>query len=237
VCVRLGRFAHAVTQAAHRFDERRAELAPQTGDEYLDGVGITVEILRIDVLSKFGSRHDSAAVVHQIREHAKFMAGQLHGSAAGGNASRARVESECAATKFRLSQAARTANQSPNARQHLFDPEGLGDVIVRAAIDPLNLFVPAPSRGQNKHGHENPVFPPPSKQCEPVDFRQSQIEHNGIILLRVGKEIGLLPIGGAIDGIAGFAQRFCQLTGQKRFVFDNQNAQLHPYSAVWMNGA
>jgi hypothetical protein len=228
--------SHAIAQAAHRFDERGVEFAAETGDEYFDGVGIAIEILRVDVLGELGSRDNLAAAVHQIGEHAEFVAGQFHRGARQGNASGARVQRESTATKFSLREPAGAANQSSKTGEDLFDAEGLGNVVVGAAVDALNFFVPAPSRCQNQHGREDTGLPPAPQQCESVDFGQSEIEHYGIILLGVGKEVGLLSIGGAIDCITGSAQRSCQLAGQQYFVLDNQNAQLHSYSAIGMNG-
>jgi hypothetical protein len=37
----------------------------------------------------------------------------------------------------------------------------------------------------------------------------------------VREEIGLLPVGGAVDGITGFSKRSRQLSGQARFIFDD----------------
>ena len=55
-----------------------AELPPQTRDEHFDGVRVAVERLRVDVLGQLGLRNDAAAMVHEVREHAKLMTGQLH---------------------------------------------------------------------------------------------------------------------------------------------------------------
>lgn len=209
--VSRGRFPHAVAHSAHCFDEGRAEFAAETCDEDLDGVGIPVEILRVDVLSELGPRHDSSAMVHQIREHAELMAGQLHRGAADRHASGARVKSQRAAPKFGMGKPACAADQSSNACKDLFDPEWLGNVVVRPAVDPLYFFMPASAGGQNEHGREDAHFPPPAKQGESVYFRQSEVEYNRVILLRVAEEIGLFPVGRAVDGIAGVGERFRQL--------------------------
>src|SRR5690349_3057421 len=98
--------------------------------------------------------------MHEIGEHAEFVAGQLHGSAADGYASRARVKSQFTAPKLGMSEAAGAADQRSNAGQDLFDAERLRDVVVRSAIDPLDFFVPASARGQDEHGRENARFTP-----------------------------------------------------------------------------
>ena len=88
------------------------------------------------------------------------------------------------------------------------------DVIVRPAVDPLHFFVPAPARRQNEHRREDARFPPAAKQGESIYFRQSEIEYYCVVVLSLREEIGLFPIGGAVDGVAGFGERFRQLPGQ-----------------------
>ena len=41
-----------------------------------------------------------------------------------------------------------------------------------------------------------------------------------------GEEIGLFPVGGAVNRVAGFGERFRQLPGQEYFVLNDQNPQL-----------
>src|SRR5215472_14611402 len=47
---------HAIPEAAHRFDERCAQLAAQPRDEHLHGIRIAVEALRVDVLGQLALR-------------------------------------------------------------------------------------------------------------------------------------------------------------------------------------
>jgi hypothetical protein len=124
-----------------------------------------------------------------------------------------------------MGEPAGAADQGSNASQHLFYPERLRDVVVRPAVDPLYFLVPASPRRQDEHGRKDALFPPAAKQGKSVNFRQPKIEYHRVILLRVGEEIGLFPIGGAVDGVSGFGKRFRQLPGQKQLVFYNQNPQ------------
>ena len=69
------------------------ELPPQPRDEYFDRVRIAVGVLRVDVFGQLALRDDAAAVVHQVRQHAKFVARQLHRRAVDGDLRRARGSS------------------------------------------------------------------------------------------------------------------------------------------------
>src|ERR1700692_1376154 len=125
------------------------------------------------------------------------MTRQLNRSAADGHAGCARVKNEGATPKLGMGKSAGAADQSANAGQDLFDPERLSHVVVRPAVDPLYLFMPTSPRGQNEHRRENARLPPTAEQGESVNFRQSQVEHDGVISLSVREEIGMFPIGGA----------------------------------------
>ena len=75
-------------------------------------------------------------------------------------------------------------------------------------------------------------FAPAAEQRESVRFSgRSEIEHDGVILLGARQEIGLLAVGGAVDRVSGFGQRFRQLPGQENFVLYDQNPQLIIYNA------
>ena len=64
------RRGEAVAAAAHGLDRlERAlgiELAPQAADEYLQHVGVAVEVLLVDVLGEIGLRHQLAGVQHEV---------------------------------------------------------------------------------------------------------------------------------------------------------------------------
>jgi len=70
-----------------------------------------IEALRVDVLGQFALRDDAAAVVHEVGEDAKLVAGQLDRDAVHGDARAARVERQRADADLRCDVAAGAANQ------------------------------------------------------------------------------------------------------------------------------
>src|SRR3546814_17886945 len=73
-----GGFVEAVSEAADCGDDIGAKLLPYAGDENLDRVRITVEILIVDMLDQFGAGNHLALVVKPIAQQLVFMGGQLH---------------------------------------------------------------------------------------------------------------------------------------------------------------
>ena len=176
------------------------------------------------MLGQFSLRDDAAALVHQVGEDAKLVARQLDRHAGQRHARRARVERQRAAAQLGRHLAAGAANQRPQPCEDFLDPERLGNVVVRAAIDPLYLLVPAAARREHQHRHGYSRVAPAAEQGEPIDLRQPEIEHDRVVLLRVAEEIGAFALGRAVDGIARVAKGGFELPRQQRFVFDDQYA-------------
>jgi hypothetical protein len=79
--------------------------------------------------------------------------------------------------------------------------------------------VPAVAGRQDENGHRQACAAPSAEQRKTVDFRQAEIEHHGIVLLRVAEEVSPLAIGGAIDDVARLSERGGELRRERRFVF------------------
>ena len=115
-------------------------------------------------------RDDAPALVHQVRQHAELVAGQLHRRAVERDPRAPRIErdarrSAAPASTWPLG----AADQRAQPRQHLLDPERLGHVVVGAAVDALDLLVPAAARGQDQHRHGEPGLAPAAQQRQAVD--------------------------------------------------------------------
>src|SRR5205823_14826380 len=63
-------------RSPHGLDRVCSELPAQSRDEDLHGVGIAVRTLGVNVIGQLGRRHDAAAVVHEVRQHAILVTGQ-----------------------------------------------------------------------------------------------------------------------------------------------------------------
>src|ERR1700730_9382063 len=150
----IGRRRQQITEAAHGLDDLDAELLANAADEHLDGVGIAVEILIVEMLDQFGARYHAARMVHQVRQQPVLMRGELDRRATHRNPPGTAVEPHWPAQKLALGVADRTAQQRPNARQHLFKMERLWHIVVGARIETLHLVAPAVARGEQQERHD-----------------------------------------------------------------------------------
>src|SRR4029078_12751204 len=74
------RVREAVAEPADSLDEIDGELLAEAPDEHLDGIGVAVEILLVEMLDQLGARDDALTVQHEISEHAIFVRGELERS-------------------------------------------------------------------------------------------------------------------------------------------------------------
>lgn len=137
-------------------------------------------------------RDDAVAVMHQVREDAKLMARQLHGSAIARDARQPRIERYGAAADGRLELAARPPDERAEPREHLFHPEWLRHIVVRAFVDSVNRLVPASAGGEHEHGHGQPRTAPAAEHRQAVDARQSEVENHRVVPFRAREKIGAL---------------------------------------------
>ena len=120
------------------------------------------------------------------------------------------------------------AQQRAQPRQHLLHVEGLGDIIVGAGVEALDLVAPAVARGEDQHRRQPARLAPGLQHADAVALRQPDVEHDGVVGLGVAEKPALLAVEGAIDGVAGAFQRRGHLAVEVAVVFDNEQAHDNP---------
>ena len=54
-------------------------------------------------------------------------------------------------------------------------------------------------------GIDEARFAPAAQDRQAVDLGQTEVEHDRVVAFRLAEEVGLLAVGGAIDGVARLA--------------------------------
>src|SRR5690606_12228221 len=130
MCASLGGSAHAVSQAAHSLDGALRKLLAQTRDEDVDGVGVAVEVLPIDVVDEFVARYDFAGTLHEYCQHPIFMAGEAQRGAIHSDPGLARIKHDVAAGPDSAGMSAAAADQRAQPCQQFLHVERLGEIVV-----------------------------------------------------------------------------------------------------------
>ena len=95
---------------------------------------------------------------------------------------------------------------------------------VCAAVDPFHTLVPGAARGQHEDRDEDAAIAPAAQHLEPLQLRQAEVEHDGIILFGAAEELRARPIARGVDHVAGRLQHLRQLAGKRRLVLGHQDA-------------
>src|ERR1700761_5922434 len=91
LCPRGG-WRQQISEASDGLDDVDIQFFADAADEHLDGVGVAVEVLVVEMLDELGTRHHTAGVMHQIGEQAIFVRGHLYGVAGDADLAGAGVE-------------------------------------------------------------------------------------------------------------------------------------------------
>src|SRR3954462_12814639 len=78
---RIARRGKNVAEAPHGLDYVDVKLSANATDKDLDGVGIAVEVLIIEILDQFAARNHATGMMHEIREQPILVRRKLHGIA------------------------------------------------------------------------------------------------------------------------------------------------------------
>src|ERR1700749_5317876 len=84
LCSRGGR-RQQISEAPDGLDDVDIQLFADAADEHLDGVGVAVEVLVVEMLDELGARDHAAGVVHQIGQQAILVRGELDRRAVDGD--------------------------------------------------------------------------------------------------------------------------------------------------------
>src|ERR1700687_5451332 len=99
---RIARRGEQIAEPAHGLDDVHAELLADAADEDLDGVGVAVEVLVVEMLDQLAARDPAASVMHEIGEQTILVAGELDRIAVDGHAAGAGVEAHGTAIELAL---------------------------------------------------------------------------------------------------------------------------------------
>ena len=117
------------------------------------------------------------------------------------------------------------AQQRADARQHLFEMERLGDVVVGAGVEALHLVAPAVARGQHQHRHGAAGAAPGFQHRDAVHLGQADVEDHRVIGLGLAEIMALLAVEGAVDHVARVGQRGGELAVEVGIVLDHEETQ------------
>src|SRR3954447_14268394 len=180
---RMGRRSSTqdVPRAADRVQQSRLaaglQLAPQGGDEDLDGGRLRARVVTPHLVEQALARDDDALVAHQVLEQLELALGELDAPVGAVDLVRVGIELEVARGQRRGAARRAAAQQGAHAREELLALERLDQVVVGARVEPLDARLQRIPSGE----HENrdvAVGAQPLGHLEAVEAGQAQVEQD-----------------------------------------------------------
>jgi hypothetical protein len=116
------------------------------------------------------------------------------------------------------------ADERLEAGEQLREGEGLGEVIVAAGLESFHAVVHAGAGAEDEHWHPRAFGPQRAHHAEPVELRQHEVEHDGVVVHRAGQRQAALAVGSMVHGKAVLLQPAGDEGGKLRIVLDDQDA-------------
>src|SRR5215472_671104 len=162
--------------------ERAVDLAPQVARVDLDHVGIHRVVGVPDVLEQGGLGHHLPGPAHQVFEQGELPRRQLDRGLAAAYLPGARVEGEVAGLQLDRPWPGATAQQGAQPRSQHHVGERLGEVVVRAQVEPVRLVVLPVLGRQDEDRHPVLFGPQLTADLVPGDLGQHEIQDQRVVV-------------------------------------------------------
>ena len=122
----------------------------------------------------------------------------------------------------------RPAELRADPRQQLIEVEGLGDVVVGAAVQAVDDVLLLTERGQQDHRQLGPAGTDGLEDLEPRALGQAEIEEHELEVAGEGEPLALLSIARQRHREALGLERSLEEFGDSAFIFDDEDAHAEP---------
>ncbi len=117
----------------------------------------------------------------------------------------------------------RAADESTQLHEDFLHAERLDEKIVRARLEPIDFVRPTIAGRQDQNRQRAAGCAPSLEDLDAGHFRETKIEHGGIIGCRIAQMLPLLPVAGDIDDEMLRPQRARYRVGEREVVLEEQN--------------
>src|SRR6478609_36853 len=200
-----------VTHTALGVDERGAvgiDLAPEVGDVGLDDAGLAAEVVVPDVVEDLQLGEHPVGVEQQVAQQLELGGGQVDDAATAAHLVAVLVELEVVEAERGavVGLPASAAQDRPDAGDDLFEAERLGDVVVPAHGEALDLVASRVASGDEDDRLLSAAVAQATGHLEAVNVGEPDVEHDEVGLGLGGHGEGGRAVTGRLDLEAGEAE-------------------------------
>ena len=172
----------------------RVDLLAEPVDHDVHDVGAGIEVVVPRVLGDERPGHHPPRVPHQVLEDGVLLGRQVDGLARASDLPRAGVQLEVADPEHRLADLLGPPAERLDPRQQLLEGERLGDVVVGARAEGMDLEVDRVLRREDQNRRRGPPVPQRAQHFEPAHAGQPEIEHQEVVPAARGEAQPLHPV-------------------------------------------
>src|SRR6185437_2564632 len=199
------RVAQHVAAAPDRLDVivafgRGRQLLAQLADEYVDDLELGLVHAAIEMVQEHLLGEGGTLAQAQKLEDAVFLAGEVERPAIDLDGAAVEVDGELAGADHRFRVALGAAHDRLDARDELAPVERLGQEIVGAETQALDLVIELGQARQDEDRRPHPGGAQPAQHFVAVDVRQHQIEDDDVVVVELADlQAVLAEIGGVAN--------------------------------------
>ena len=200
------------------------QLFPEKRDIDLHIVVLRIRLISPDFQQQRLLGENQVPVAHQQLHHVIFLAAQADGPLSAGEGKCAFIQFQIAVLqKIRPPQLRLAAGQGANAGQQLLGLKGLGEIVVRAAVQPLHLvgYLGAGGEHQHRRGVSRRTHPPQDR--ETIQLWQHHVQQHHVVNAGQGVVQSRLSVVRDIGAVTAQFQKVLKRRGKTHLVLNNQN--------------
>ncbi|HJV95573.1 MAG TPA: hypothetical protein VJ608_06025 [Albitalea sp.] len=177
------------------------------------------------------SREHLIGMAGQVREQLEFTCRQLDLAGIALDATGAQVEADIAGLKHRRFALCGHAQLRTDACEQLLQRKRLGDVVVGAAVQPLDLLFDRTTSGQQDDRQLWLARPDGIQDVQAVPARQHHVEQDEPVVAGERLELGAPTVVDDGDGVALGMQALLDEARQGALILDDQDAHLAAHAS------
>jgi hypothetical protein len=169
-------------------------------------------------------------------EQGELLGGQLDLTRSAADAPRGGVELQVAGGQRGGPLTGLPPRDRAQAREQLGKGEGLGEVVVGAAVEPGHAILHGVAGGQHQHRRPDALGAQAPADLEAVDARQHHVEDHGVVGRGLGHPDGVLALDRDVGGQSLLAETAADQARHLHLVLDDEHPHRRPPWQAKMSG-
>jgi len=204
--------------------EVAVDFIAEPADEDVDDVGLGVEVVIPDVLEDHGFGDDLVLVAEEVFEEEEFTGLEIDFGRAAPDFAGEEVHFEIGEGEAGDDGGGAGApDEGLEASEQFGEGEGLGEVIVAAALEAGNAVVERAFGAEDEDGEFDLFGAPAFDDAEAVELGKHEVDDGGVVGIFTAEFASFFAVGADVDDISGFAKAFGDESGYFGVVFKKED--------------